>query len=315
MITFHWDTHASFLTDELDLWYHGGLEDMGTNVAWKWQQLTEMFKTENEAYNFTKGPQKAPSCSVFGQGFLRDKLSFYAELMGVRFTENDGHHEYTYDDKTFKSNSLRLMNELFNDLNIHPMKYESENTFGEAQVMSQERNVNSSHELSYFGKSMAFGDFDGDGIEEVFVGAPGYSIQAFGQVGALYKLSMNATDNITNELLGEPYLLGPDPYSRFGYSVVKIDINRDGIDDLVVSAPAHGKSNVTDIGDYYAKDYNGRLYVYLGQKGVGLSKTPAFEVRSNRAEDDFFFNMGQNLRVSDCDKDGHDDLIVLSPLS
>lgn len=36
MIVFYYDTHASFLTEELDLWYHGGLEDMGTNVAWKW---------------------------------------------------------------------------------------------------------------------------------------------------------------------------------------------------------------------------------------------------------------------------------------
>jgi len=38
-------------------------------------------------------------------------------------------------------------------------------------------------------------------------------------------------------------------------------------------------------------------------------------VRSTRAEDDVFFNLGQNLRVSDCNGDGFDDLIVLSPLS
>lgn len=37
MITFHYDTHAAFLTEELDLWYHGGLDDMGVNVAWKWE--------------------------------------------------------------------------------------------------------------------------------------------------------------------------------------------------------------------------------------------------------------------------------------
>jgi hypothetical protein len=43
-----------------------------------------------------------------------------------------------------------------------------------------ERNINSSYELSYFGKSMAVGDFDGDGTEEVFVGAPGYSLTGFG---------------------------------------------------------------------------------------------------------------------------------------
>ena len=114
LITFHYDNHASFLTEELDLWYHGGLEDMGTNVAWKWEQLTEMFKTTNDTTSSTK-KGKGPSCSVFGQGFLREKLQFYAELMGVTFTY-DGHHEYTYDEATFKKNGLRLMNELFNDL-------------------------------------------------------------------------------------------------------------------------------------------------------------------------------------------------------
>ena len=30
------DERATFLTEELDLWYHGGIEDMATNVAWKW---------------------------------------------------------------------------------------------------------------------------------------------------------------------------------------------------------------------------------------------------------------------------------------
>ena len=78
---------------------------------------------------------------------------------------------------------------------------------------------------------------------------------------------------------------------------------------------AFGKGGATDIGDYYPKDYNGRLYVYLGQKDIGLSTTPAFEIHSGRIEDDVFFNLGMNLRIGDCDLDGHQDLIVLSPIS
>jgi hypothetical protein len=72
LITFHFDTHAAFLTEELDLWYHGGLEDMGTNVAWKWQQLTEMFKEAQEEKKQTKG-QGTGKCTVFGSGFLKAK--------------------------------------------------------------------------------------------------------------------------------------------------------------------------------------------------------------------------------------------------
>jgi hypothetical protein len=107
---------------------------------------------------------------------------------------------------------------------------------------------------------MAEGDFDGDGQTELMIGAPGYTSTGLGQVGAVYKTSLNSSDST----FGEPFLMGPASYSRFGYSMVAMDINRDEIDDLIVSAPAFGKGGATDIGDYYPKDYNGRLYVYLG---------------------------------------------------
>jgi glycosylphosphatidylinositol phospholipase D len=114
----------------------------------------------------------------------------------------------------------------------------------------------------------------------------------------------------------DPFLTASDPYSRFGYALAALDINRDGVDDLIVSAPAHGQGGATDIGDYYPKSYNGRVYVYLGNKDTGIQKSaqPDFEIRS-RSEDDVFYNLGQQLRASDCDGDGDLDLIVLSPLS
>lgn len=37
-----YDMKASFLTEEPDLWFNGGFEDMSVNVAWKWEYLTQM---------------------------------------------------------------------------------------------------------------------------------------------------------------------------------------------------------------------------------------------------------------------------------
>jgi len=51
-----------------------------------------------------------------------------------------------------------------------------------------------------------------------------------------------------------------------------VDLNHDGVDDLVVSAPSEGSGGVTDIHDYYPKSYVGRVYVYLGQNGRGIPK-------------------------------------------
>ncbi len=72
-----------------------------------------------------------------------------------------------------------------------------------------------------------------------------------------------------------------------------IDVNRDGIDDLVVSAPAHGNGGASDIGDYYVKAYNGRLFVYLGVKDKGVQKGSwADFIVKSKLETDVFFNLG-----------------------
>jgi hypothetical protein len=163
---------------------------------------------------------------------------------------------------------------------------------------------------------MAIGDFDGDSLKEVFIGAPGYSLKGYGQLGAVYFSSLDMSHSHPEIKADEPYLNGMQKYSRFGYSVVAIDLNRDGTDDLVVSSPAFGPGGSTDIGDYYAKNYYGRLHVYLGIKGFGIKKgaSPDFTIKS-RTEDDIFMNLGQNLRVSDCNGDGMMDLIIMSPMS
>jgi hypothetical protein len=98
--------------------------------------------------------------------------------------------------------------------------------------------------------------------------------------------------------------------------MASLDINQDGLDDLVVSAPAYGKGGPTGVDDYYPKDYNGRVYIYLGKSVVGISPNsePDFEIRS-REETDPFFNLGQAIKVSECNGDGKLDLIILSPLS
>jgi hypothetical protein len=83
-----------------------------------------------------------------------------------------------------------------------------------------------------------------------------------------------------------------------------------------VSAPAYGTDGVTELTDYYPKAYYGRVYIFLGSKGTGIKKNaePDFIIQSKN-ETDPFFNLGLGLRVSECNGDGHKDLIVLSPMA
>lgn len=61
---------------------------------------------------------------------------------------------------------------------------------------------------------------------------------------------------------------------RFGFSLTALDVNRDGTDDLVVSAPAYSgePDNTTDdFNVYYPKEYLGRVYIYFGKKEIGIA--------------------------------------------
>jgi hypothetical protein len=120
LITFHFDTHAAFLSEELDLWYHGGLEDMGTQVAWKWAQLSRIFARSGEpaSQNLTQAYSN-PGCSVFGTGFLRGKAPYYSTLMGVSVERTDfGHHVFHFNKTELMQNSGIIIEQLFADLGL-----------------------------------------------------------------------------------------------------------------------------------------------------------------------------------------------------
>jgi len=75
-----------------------------------------------------------------------------------------------------------IANELYKDLGLKPLSPFTAHVDKSASLKSIEPSyvVNFTKQLSYFGKSMAVGDFDGDGIKEVFIGAPGYSLKGQG---------------------------------------------------------------------------------------------------------------------------------------
>ncbi|KAI8846787.1 hypothetical protein BC829DRAFT_434322 [Chytridium lagenaria] len=117
------------------------------------------------------------------------------------------------------------------------------------------------------------GDFDGDGVTDIVIGSPGYTVplSSTPQTGAVFiipgitGLSMRNISQLRIEDLGPDIVtIHGDPQesaSRFGTSMTVVDINGDGIDDLVVSAPWYNAVELF---------YDGRVYIFLGEKGVGL---------------------------------------------
>ncbi|XP_072224113.1 integrin alpha-IIb isoform X2 [Leuresthes tenuis] len=150
---------------------------------------------------------------------------------------------------------------------------------------------------SYFGHSVAVGDINSDGLDDVLVGAPLFmdrvmeQLQERGQV-LLYLQRRNAP--FTSK--PDQSLIGPSLYGRFGSALAVLgDLDMDGYQDVAVGAPWSGDSG------------RGQVFIYLG-KSDGLSATPSQVIDSPLPGRTAF---GFTLRSgADIDSNGYPDLLV-----
>ena len=163
-------------------------------------------------------------------------------------------------------------------------------------------------EGAYFGTSVATaGDVNGDGYDDVIVGAPDYSNGQTGE-GAVFvyygsAAGLNQTPNWMVESNQE--------YAAFGTSVATAgDVNGNGFDDIIIGAPGYenGGSNA------------GAVFVYYGSKPAGLSAKQAAGAGPSLQPDwQVVFNQaGANFGTSvatagDVNGDGYDEVIVGAP--
>ncbi len=129
------------------------------------------------------------------------------------------------------------------------------------------------------------GDVNGDGYDDIIVGATGYNSD---QGRAYIYLGGNPMDNIPDLVL-----TGEQPGTEFGYSVSTAgDINNDGYDDIIVGAVSYNSKQ-------------GRAYIYLG--GANMDSIPDMVLTGETIDNRF----GRSVcTAGDVNGDGYDDVII-----
>jgi hypothetical protein len=141
-----------------------------------------------------------------------------------------------------------------------------------------------------YGKAVSSaGDVDGDGFDDVAVGAPDHDHGGLRNAGRVFVYGGAAAGPDASA----GWILDRDEEDeRFGTAVAAADVNADGYSDLVVGAPTDGGP--------------GRAYLFLGSaSGLGSSETWTAEESAGGAEFGLAVAAG-----SDVDGDGHVDVIV-----
>lgn len=150
------------------------------------------------------------------------------------------------------------------------------------------------------------GDVDGDGIEDLLIGAYGEA-SAGNQAGKLYVVlgHQGAWSSSASLSTADASWTGEVAGDRAGWSVAGVgDLNGDGFDDLVVGAPRHDGSAI----------FSGKVYVILGESdpsNLGLSLA---SVSNSLLGQSALDEAGTSVaRAGDVDGDGFADVLISAP--
>lgn len=156
-----------------------------------------------------------------------------------------------------------------------------------------------------FGDALAAGDINGDGFEDLVVGAPGAPDVAAG--AGVFHVIYGSASGLTatnSQLIGQSFSGQSDKTGDlFGAAVAVADVNGDRVADVLVGAP--GKNN--DAGQIYV--YHGRRNQPLSNVASRIVSQPDIFSGSAEAGDKF----GATIDAKDINNDGFADVLIGAP--
>lgn len=148
------------------------------------------------------------------------------------------------------------------------------------------------------------GDVDGDGTDDVLVGAPGYD-QSFPQTGAAF-LFLGAPGNARKLSISDADLkiFGYNEDEQIGMVLSgSDDLDADGFGDILLGAPYLKTSGL---------DKSGAWYAVLGPGGPAMSTSAAWSSARGEAAND---RLGAGVTSGDLDNAGYPDVAAGAPMA
>lgn len=163
----------------------------------------------------------------------------------------------------------------------------------------------------YFGRSLATGDFDGDGFADLVVGAPGEDVGSILGAGAVNLLfgSASGIGALRNVAFSQNGPVGgvSETNDFFGRALTAADFNGDGTDDVAIGVPGE-----TVFGNVSA----GAVTTLYGESFFGLSTAGSEQFSARGAvagQPTANEELGASLSGADFDNDGSADLVYGIP--
>ena len=167
-----------------------------------------------------------------------------------------------------------------------------------------------------YGSGVAAGDVNGDGFDDIIIGAPGGkgfndSRTDQGEVIVIFGGVNLPTTIDLNEMDPDVTIFGSTQNTDFGGGIVSFDFNADGLDDIIIADRLGG-------GLSNSRTNSGSAFVVFGQRDM-----PArFDIDSTNFSEDVAIygsdrgdQMGTSLDWGDINDDGIADLILGAPLA